>query len=375
MANVIDDYLRKKTEDIVFVELQAGKTVDINGVSLTDDIPLPILVKDMSKQVANGSDINFNVAYFVEGMIRMIGIDATFKHNESYITFLNGYNKDLYKTVLTKGFELINKEQIKEALIYFRAAYTLAPTHVDALYNYARCIEDIAVANDDVYTGFSEEAFHLFTKMKELYPDHYLSYFHLGFHYSNSHDYNHAKELWTSALRMDVTDDIKKELATLLNDNDAKMRFEKGYKFIVEGHSDEGLELLLPLEEEYSDWWNLLFFIGLAYRQQERYEDAIDYFEKTLKYNTGHVDTMNEIGICLMNIGFYEEAERYFKEAIKADLNNHELLCNLGIVYINQGNLAEAEAYLTRAFEVNPLDEITNSWISYLKNLQNKNNN
>lgn len=375
MANVIDDFLRSKTEEIVFVELQAGKTVEINGVKLTEEIPLPMLVKDMSNQVAHGSDANFNITSFVEGMIRMIGIDGSFKHNETYITFLKGYNKELYKSILTKGFELVNKENMNEALIYFRAAYTLAPEHVDALYNYARCIEDIAVSNDKVYAGFSEEAFHLFSKMKDLYPDHYLSYFHLGFHFSNSHDYNSAKESWTIALKLNITDDIKKELAKLLNDNDAKMRFEKGYQFIVEGHSDEGLELLLPLEDEYSDWWNLLFFIGLAYRQQERYEDAIEYFEKTLKYNTGHVDTMNEIGICLMSIGFNQEAERYFKEAIKADLNNHELLCNLGIVYINQGNLEEAESYLTRAFEINPLDEITNSWISYLKDLQNKSNN
>ena len=76
-----------------------------------------------------------------------------------------------------------------------------------------------------------------------------------------------------------------------------------------------------------------------------------------------------------MSIGVYEEAERYFKEALKADINNHELLCNLGIVYLNQGNLEDAETYLNRAFEANPEDEITNAWLTYLKNLQNKLNN
>lgn len=375
MATVIDNYLRIKTEEIVFVELQPGKTVEINGFTVTDKLPLPILVKDMSSQVNLGSDADFSLSSFAEGMIRMLGIDSEFKHKEDYIAFLMAYNKDLYKSILNKGFELVNKELMQEALIYFRAAYTLAPDHVDALYNYARCLEDIAVSNDEMYTGFSEEAFKLFIEMKELYPDHYLSYFHLGFHYSNSHDYRQANELWTQALKMEITDDIKKELAKQLKDNDAKMRFERGYEFIVEGHSEEGLELLLPLEDDYDDWWNLLFFIGLAYRQLERYEDAIEYFEKTLQYNTGHVDTMNEIGICLLSIGVYEEAERYFKEALKADINNHELLCNLGIVYLNQGNLIDAEAYLNRAFDANPNDEITNSWITYLRDLQNKLNN
>ncbi len=375
MANVIDEFLRSKAEELVFVELQPGKTIEVAGVSLTSEIPLPILVKDMSNQVSQGSDVDFSIVSFVEGMIRIIGIDSEFKHRAVYIEFLKAYSEDLYKGVLTKGFESVNRELMSEALIYFRAAYTLAPDRVDALYNYARCLEDIAVNDDKVYSGFSEEAFKLFSEMKELYPDHYLSYFHLGFHYSNSHDYGHARELWSRALNLNITDDIKKELVKLLKDNDAKMSFEKGYQYIVDGHSEEGLELLLPLEDEYDDWWNLLFFIGLAYRQLERYEDAIEYFEKTLTYNTGHVDTMNEIGICLMSIGVYEEAERYFKEALKADINNHELLCNLGIVYLNQGNIDEAESYLTRAFEVNPEDEITNSWISYLKELQNKLNN
>lgn len=375
MATVINNYLKDKTEEIVFVELQAGKTLAVSGAVLTEDIPLPIMVKEMSKQVALGEDTDFSITAFIEGMIRMIGIDSVFKHKDAYIEFLNTYSADLYKGALSKGFEAVNRDLMKEALIYFRAAYALAPTHVDALYNYARCLEDIAVSNEKVYSAFSEEAFKLFNEMKALYPEHYLSYYHLGFHYSNANDYNQARELWSKALTLNISDDVKKELVQQLKDNDAKMYFKRGYEFIVDGHSEEGLELLLPLEDDYDDWWNLLFFIGLAYRQLERYEDAIEYFEKTLQYNTGHVDTMNEIGICLMSIGVYEEAERYFKEALKADINNHELLCNLGIVYLNQGNLEEAESYLNRAFEANPEDEITNAWLTYLKELQNKLNN
>jgi len=375
MAKVIDDYLRNKAEELVFVELQPGKKIELKEVIINGETPLPILVKEMSSQVTTKADVDFSITAFVEGMIRIIGIDSTFKHKDTYIAFLNAYHEEVYKGALSKGFESVNRELMKDALIYFRAAYILAPEHVDALYNYARCLEDIAVSDEKLYSAFSQEAFKLFGKMRELYPEHYLSYFHLGFHYSNSHDYGHAKELWTSALKLNITDDIKKELVNLLKDNDAKMTFERGYEFIVEGHASEGLDLLLPLEDDYDDWWNLLFFIGLAYRQLERYEDAIEYFEKTLQYNTGHVDTMNEIGICLMSIGVYEEAERYFKEALKADINNHELLCNLGIVYLNQGKLEDAEIYLSRAFEANPEDEITNSWISYLKELQNKFNN
>ena len=236
MATVINNYLKDKTEEIVFVELQPGKTLEVNGVVLTEEVPLPILVKEMSKQVTQGEDTNFSITAFIEGMIRIIGIDSVFKHRDAYIGFLNAYSDQLYKGVLSKGFESVNRDMMKEALIYFRAAYFLAPTHVDALYNYARCLEDMAVNDEKIYTAFSEEAFRLFNEMKILYPDHYLSYFHLGFHYSNASDHIQAKELWTKALKLNITDDIKKELVKQLKDNDAKMHFKRGYEFIVEGH-------------------------------------------------------------------------------------------------------------------------------------------
>ena len=91
--------------------------------------------------------------------------------------------------------------------------------------------------------------------------------------------------------------------------------------------------------------------------------------------NTGHVDTMNEIGICLMALGNFIDAEKYFKEALKIDINNPEILCNLGINYLNLGKIQSAEEYINKSFELNPDDEVTNSWISYLKRLQNKFNN
>jgi tetratricopeptide (TPR) repeat protein len=155
----------------------------------------------------------------------------------------------------------------------------------------------------------------------------------------------------------------------IMKDIDDKVTFEKGYQLILNDRVQEGLEKLLSLEEFHSDWWKLLFFIALAYRKLERYDKAIEYYRKTLEYNSSHVETMNELGICYLSNKQYDLAEETYKEALKHDQNNHELLCNLGIVYLNTGKLEMAREQLYKAKEIKPDDEIVNAWINQLNQM------
>jgi len=134
----------------------------------------------------------------------------------------------------------------------------------------------------------------------------------------------------------------------------------------------EGLEYLLPLEEFHNDWWNLLFFIGLAYRHLNEYDKAIDYFKRTLEYNSGHTETLNELGIIFLTVGQIKDAKKVYEEALKIKPNNHELLCNLGIVYLNANDLNKAEEYLLKAKEEKPDDEIVIAWLKKLEALKIK---
>ena len=374
MKSEIEKLLKEKTDKFMFVELIKGKTYSFSDAMLKDKIPIPISVEAMSKSVKN-RDGDFLVEDIVDGMINIIGIDEKFPHKKYYIEFLKKYNDNIVFLILNRGFKKINEGKLIDALIYFKSAVEISPNSVDALFNYARCLEDIGAEIEEKFDIYMDEAFETFIKLKESSPEFPLSYYHLGFHYSNKNDYEMARKMWTQVLKMDIGTDIREEVINNLRDLDGKIIFEKGYNLILQGRPHEGLELLLSIEEDYLDWWNLMFFIGLGYRQTENFEEAHEYFLKTLELNTGHVDTMNEIGICLMAMENFVDAEKYFKEALKIDIENPEILCNLGINYLNLGNIQMAEKYISKSFELNPDDEITNSWISYLKRLQNKFNN
>nr|WP_252187763.1 tetratricopeptide repeat protein [Anaeromonas frigoriresistens] len=137
------------------------------------------------------------------------------------------------------------------------------------------------------------------------------------------------------------------------------VQYEQGYNLILTGKSQEGLEKLLPLTEDNGDWWNLLFIVGLGYRQLGNYNEAIRYFHKVLILKPNQVDALNEIGLCYANLGKFDEAISKFDKAIEMRPKEYQILCNRGMTYLQEGNIDKAETDIEKAFEMNPKDEIT----------------
>ena len=124
------------------------------------------------------------------------------------------------------------------------------------------------------------------------------------------------------------------------------------------GINEEGLEKLLPLEEKYGDWWNLLFMIGLAYKNMGEMDKAKEYYEKILRMKPQQVDTLVELALCEASSLNMNRAIELLEAAAKLK-EDPEILCNLGMAYLNVGNFDDANYYIERAYELNPEDEVT----------------
>ena len=73
--------------------------------------------------------------------------------------------------------------------------------------------------------------------------------------------------IWEEAIKHGLDEDIIAEIQENIGKMDYKVQYEEGYSLVFQGKFEEGLDkLLLPLEEQYGDWWNLLFIIGIAYK-------------------------------------------------------------------------------------------------------------
>ncbi|SJO34353.1 tetratricopeptide repeat protein [Clostridioides difficile] len=365
----IEKYLLKKAEELAFITIKHGGEFKLKSYEVPKgglDVPIKneVLVKGIKEKTAQDKLNSMSIA---DAMIYIIGIDSKFKNNAEYEKFLNALSKDIdldlksYMGYMSRKYFEIGEHT--DSLIYIKAFITMYPDDLDAMYNYAIVCQEIAKQyqkdmDDKAMNAFLLEAMAKLEKVIDVDENFALGYYHLGYHYYNQGQYLKTKLTWEEALRLGLDADLVAEVQENLGKMDFKVQYEEGYTLVFQGKFKEGLEKLLPLEEEHMDWWNLLFMIALGYKGMGEIEQAKMYLEKILIIKPNQVDTIVELGLCEAYKNNLNKAIEYFEQAAKIK-EDPEILCNLGMAYLNNGDIDDATYYIERAYELNPQDEIT----------------
>lgn len=374
----IDKYLLKKTEELAFITVKKEGEFHLDGYEIPKEglnVPIKneVLVKGIKEKTAQDGLNSISIA---DAMIYIIGIDPEFRYNDEYKKFLTALEKKVNFNVRSyagymsrKYFEL---GETTDSLIYIKALVTLYPDDIEGLYNYAIVCQEVATSyqKDGDAKGmnaFLLEAGEKLEKIINMDENFALAYYHLGYHYYNQSQYIKAKVIWEEAIKHGLDEDIIAEIQENIGKMDYKVQYEEGYSLVFQGKFEEGLDKLLPLEEQYGDWWNLLFIIGIAYKNMGEMDRAIHYFDKILIIKPNQVDTLVELALCEASSFNMERAVELLEQAAKIK-EDPEILCNLGMAYLNSGNIDDAIYYIERAYELNPEDEIT---IACMRELDN----
>ncbi|NMS90889.1 tetratricopeptide repeat protein [Clostridioides difficile] len=372
----IEKYLLKKAEELAFITIKHGgefklKSYDVPKGGLDVPIKNEVLVKGIKEKTAQDKLNSMSIA---DAMIYIIGVDSKFKNNGEYEKFLNALSKDInldlkaYMGYMSRKYFEIGEHT--DSLIYIKAFITMYPDDLDAMYNYAIVCQEIAKQyqkdmDEKAMNAFLLEAMAKLENIIYVDENFALGYYHLGYHYYNQGQYLKTKLTWEDALRLGLEADLVAEIQDNLGKMDFKVQYEEGYTLVFQGKFKEGLEKLLPLEEEHMDWWNLLFMIALGYKGMGEIEQAEMYLGKILIIKPKQVDAIVELGLCEAYKNNLDKAIEYFEQAAKIK-EDPEILCNLGMAYLNNGDIDDATYYIERAYELNPQDEIT---IACLKEL------
>ena len=374
----IEKYLLKKTEELAFITVKKEGEFHLDGYEIPKEglnVPIKneVLVKGIKEKTAQDGLNSISIA---DAMIYIIGIDPEFRYNDEYKKFLTALEKKVNFNVRSyagymsrKYFEL---GETTDSLIYIKALVTLYPDDIEGLYNYAIVCQEVATSyqKDGDAKGmnaFLLEAGEKLEKIINMDENFALAYYHLGYHYYNQSQYIKAKVIWEEAIKIGLDEDIIAEIQENIGKMDYKVQYEEGYSLVFQGKFEEGLDKLLPLEEQYGDWWNLLFIIGIAYKNMGEMDRAIHYFDKILIIKPNQVDTLVELALCEASSFNMERAVELLEQAAKIK-EDPEILCNLGMAYLNTGNIDDAIYYIERAYELNPEDEIT---IACMRELDN----
>ncbi len=377
MFKSVNEYFKQKTDNLSFIELKSDSIVDINGYKLKSGIPLPLIINELVEEIKEKrAQKKIDTKKIVRGMIYTIGIDYNFKYNNEYIKILYSFNEDIDKYILNLAIDFIKKDKFEDGLVYLRALLKINDKNIKALFNYAFALEKKANAyykNKNIKEGniFLHESTNYFEQILDVDEDFSLAYYKLGFHYLNSKQFKKAQIMWEKFIQLDENEDRLEEISLQLNNIEDDVIYEEGYNEVLKGNPSKGLEKLLPLRDEYTDWWNLIFMIGLSYRQLGNYIKAKNEFEKVLAIKPNQADTMNELGLCLAYLGKFEKAIEYFSKAIEIRPNDYEILCNRGMTYIQINEIEKAQKDILKAYDMNTQDEITISCKKKIDEIKN----
>ena len=104
--------------------------------------------------------------------------------------------------------------------------------------------------------------------------------------------------------------------------------------------------------------WETLKEKGNVLFKQQKYEEAINYYEKAIKLNNNIEVLYSNKGTCEKCLKKYKEAIRDYKKALEINPKNTKNLNRLASVYIIVGNLGEAKMTQQKALNFEPSNSV-----------------
>lgn len=370
MKNRLDKYILDKADELVFITIDQSEDLGLIGYEVPKDgIKIPIksnvLVKSIKDKKAQEE---INMMSMIDAMLYLEGIDPDFIYNVEYDdlieTFARKSDFDYMQYMGYMSNQAYQEGEVRDALVYIRSYLRMEPDDVMALYQYAIICQELSLTyqkDEDIkaMNDFLLEALASLERILDIDDSFALAYYQLGFHYSNQNQFIKAKMTWDRALDLGVDEESAGDIRDNLGKIDHKVRYEEAYNLVFQGKAEEALDELLDLESQYPDWWNLLFIISLAYKSLGDLGQAKTYLEKILMIRPSQVDTLVEMALCLAQEANMPGAIDYLTRAAKLRKDDPEILCNLGMAYLHNGEEDDARYYISRAYEIDPRDEVT----------------
>lgn len=356
-----EEYFLKKRNDISFISLKKGTAVSFKGKTYITKIELPVpvriekLLEDINKQdEIDGITLN-NI---IDGIIYILGTDNNFKYKQDYKEMFEALNFEFLPYII---YIINNGIKTEDSVIYGKALINNEENE-KTCFIYASCLEKMGMElhekGNDQSRYFLEEANLYFEKCLDYNDKFSLAYYKLGYYYKRKQQYVKAQLIWQRHQELDDDDLRIEEIRNELLQLKPYVDYENGYNLVLKERPEEGLDLLLPLVKDFGGWWNLLFFIGLAYRALGEYAIAEAYFENVLKIDNLQKDALNELGLCKICRGKYVEAAELFSKLLSIDPGKCEVFCNRAAAYLYNNQLDRAKEDIQTALKISPNDPV-----------------
>ena len=131
-------------------------------------------------------------------------------------------------------------------------------------------------------------------------------------------------------------------------------QFDLAKQLHTSGRVKEAQKIYIKLLKIYKKNHLLLYFVGTTFLQLKKYDEAINNFEQSLKYNSFFPETYNNLGVALAEKKKYSLALNNYNKAINLKVDYADAYLNRGISFIKLLKYDEAISDFNIAISKDP---------------------
>jgi tetratricopeptide (TPR) repeat protein len=344
----------------------------IGEFQLDPAVPLPIELPP-GRPPLRPEDISWQA--IIAAMLKLLAYRPELEQADYYRRFILAAQPDIKEEFTRAGILKAESGELELALEIFRSMAGLFPDCGQTRNNLALVYEQQAAALERAggagegqrAAALRELAFQAYKAALAAEPE--LASCHLNFAHFHLRGGNPAKarehlELFLKLNREPERAAQAQALAARLAGYEQVERAcARAFDAIQLGREAEGLALLEPVTREHPELWNAWFLSGWARRRLADYREARAAFERSLQLHPGNPDALNELAICLLELGELPEARRRLEEARGLDPENPKILSNLGVAALRAGRRGEARALFREVLRLVPDDPIARGFL------------
>ncbi len=337
--------IKERKNSLSFVT--TNKAIKLGEHTIPIGTDLPVEEKDMIKVAVE--KVDFELAKIFRNMCLIIGLDKEFPLFDEYKGLLEKSLKSPYDYALSLGFSSTEKGEQIDALSFFKAAQLFDDNYF-VNFNIGRVY--YLLYEQGMKEALSLARYYLLASynMEEKPESAYL----LAITNYNLASYQRAHEFALSALRLDLDGKMKDEILEYMPMLEDKVYYERGYKAIINGRYQEGLEALSAISDQGEDNWRVQFFTGVAYRAMAQYQNAVLHLNKARDLNPAVADIYAELANSLLSLGDIQVAKDELVEGLKLFPTDISLILNMAVAEIYDGKFDLAEKFLEQARKLEP---------------------
>ncbi|WP_318468204.1 tetratricopeptide repeat protein [Photobacterium leiognathi] len=118
---------------------------------------------------------------------------------------------------------------------------------------------------------------------------------------------------------------------------------------------DDALSFIEPLDKEYPDTGRIIAMKALVYMYLQRFDLAINLYERACEKMPAHVGSRINLGWCFFSVGEKDKAKQCFNDGVKIDRTFAESHGGLALISALSEEWSESQVHFKRALKLDPL--------------------